>query len=253
MEAMASAKRLLIFKVLLWSAAFSATAGAGTLPGEPEFSVFVNDYQYGPEMLGLTPVEGSSLYQTFGAVSEGDVGFGWDLSVDPDPLIGGGFSVTNQTNSTQTYSVMFDLGVNSPFAPALQRGEVTYSLSDSSGVGIADGAASVSNLEWSGVIDGTRSLNLALIDANCFGMGCTIGFGPIAEAFQLYQLGVNSSIGIELTFDLSAGDRLDVNTLFEVVPVPLPAGLWMLFSGAALLLPFARNRRSTLHAKVRAV
>lgn len=235
------------------AAVLPGAAVAGTVFESPDFQVDVNNYQYGSEMLNVQLDDETSTFSARGFVGEEDLGFGWNLGIDPDPLIGGAVSVINQTDDTKNFSVLFDLDVNAPFAPGLQRGEVSYMVTDTGGLGEApgDGQAAVSNLQWWGLIDGVRSLNLALVDASCFGPGCSVSIGPIAEAFSLYELGVTSSIGIELTFDLTAGDQLDIRTLFEVIPttpVPLPAGLVLLLSGLAVFAPLrARQwmRRNT--------
>jgi hypothetical protein len=79
-------------------------------------------------------------------------------------------------------------------------------------------------------------------DFSCGGAGCIGSIFPVTGGPDSSS-GVNTSIGIHLAFDLTAGDKATFDTFFEVVPVPLPAALWLFGAGLSLLSVFARKKK----------
>jgi hypothetical protein len=165
-------------------------------------------------------------------------GFTWDITVDPDPLISGSLAITNNTSVTKHFDFLFTLPVGSPFAsPALKSGSLGASFQDLNN----SGAATLSNINWSGRIDGSDAMSLFSGGFTCLGAGCNGSIGTVSDG-PLSSSGVNTNIGMHLAFDLTAGDKATFNTSFEVTPVPLPAAFWLLGSGVLGLVAVARRR-----------
>ncbi len=163
--------------------------------------------------------------------------FSWNMTADADPFIDGIFSFTNLTGATQTFNVSLNLPVSPAFSPGLKSGDLSFSFSDSN----LSGAASVSNIGWTGLIDGLPAMTLFASSANCTGSGCSFGIGPITDGPLLHPAGVASTLGILLNFDLSAGDTATFDTRFEVTVVPVPAAFW-LFGSALGMLGWMRRK-----------
>jgi hypothetical protein len=147
----------------------------------------------------------------------------WDIQADPDPFLTASFSITNNTNATQTYTTTIFL----PIAPALSAPTL---IGGSAQVGIStdDNGGTVSSV-------GGDTIYTALIDgvpvAGLFGPG----YSFTRPAFTTDQSGVsefgtpipsmpgpaaNASIAIRFTFDLTPGDSASMTGLFVVVPEP---------------------------------
>jgi hypothetical protein len=165
--------------------------------------------------------------------------FEWDITVNPDPLISAMFSITNNTASTKHFDLLFTLPVGSAFGPpAVKSGSLAASFQDLNN----SGSVTLSNIDWDGRIDGADAMALFSGDFSCGGAGCIGNIFPASDG-PLPSSGVNTSIGIHLAFDLTAGDKATFNTLFEVVPVPIPAAAWLFGSGLLGLVALARRRR----------
>jgi hypothetical protein len=96
---------------------------------------------------------------------------------------------------------------------------------------------------YQGLIDGTtaRTLWNAPASFSTFtstGSGTDFGF----PAFEIAPQSIDTSIGIAITFSLTAGDSASFTSNFEVVPVPVPAALWLFGSGLVGLVGIARRR-----------
>jgi len=163
--------------------------------------------------------------------------YSWMIVANPDPFIDSVLTFTNLTGVTQTFNVTLNLPVTPPFSPGLKTGDLAFDFSDANG----DGSASVSNVNWTGLIDGSSAMSILSGGATCTGTGCSFALGPIVNGPLLHPAGVASTLGILLSFDLSAGDTATFDTRFEVVPVPIPAAAW-LFGSALGLLGWLRRR-----------
>jgi hypothetical protein len=163
----------------------------------------------------------------------------WDITVKPDPFISALFSVTNTSATTQTFDVTFGLPISPGFTGGYMTGNYSANFSDLNN----DGSAIIGMNVWQGLIDGAVQKNLSLFSGGCSGgAGCTGTIGPISDGPTLYSGAVNSTIGIHMNFDLSAGDKVTFNTLFDVTPVPVPAAVWLFGSGLLGLVAVARRR-----------
>lgn len=165
--------------------------------------------------------------------------FDWNIQADADPFIDASLSFTNTTSSTKTFNVSFNLPVSPAFAPAYKSGDLTVTGADTNN----DGSITLSNVDWAGLIDGSSALTLFAGGGSLTcSPGCSYSVGPLSDGPLLHSAGVSSSIGILMSFDLSAGDTADVDTRFEVTPVPLP-GAALLFGSGLLGLFGLRLRR----------
>jgi len=174
--------------------------------------------------------------------------FGWDLTVNPDPFISGTLTVVNKSTNTTHFNILFTLPVGTGFVPAYKSGSLSGSFQDFNGNGLgADNSAGLSNINWNGFIDGSNALALSTFDVSCSGSspGCSGLVGPVSDGPLLHAGGVSSTIGIQLSFDLTAGDKATFTNLFEVMPVPIPAAVWLFGSGLLGLGALARRRRSS--------
>lgn len=146
---------------------------------------------------------------------------------------------TNLTGITQTFNITLNAPVSPSFSPALKSGSFSYSFSDTDD----SGGAGVNNISWNGQIDGIPAMSLTSGDSSCSGIGCSLAFGPISDGPLLHAAGVSTDIGILLSFDLTAGDTVTFNTLFEVNPVPVPAAVWLFGSGLLGLAGIAGRKK----------
>jgi len=166
--------------------------------------------------------------------------FDWNITVDPDPLINATLGITNNTAITKHFDILFTLPVGSPFTFGTMNGSMSAGFQDLNNSGLV----SLTNVNWSGRIDGVNVMSLTTFDATCGpgSPGCIGNLIPVSDG-PLPSGAVNSNIGIRLTFDLSAGDRATFTNFFEVIPVPLPAALWLFGAGLGLLTAFARKKK----------
>jgi len=229
------------------TALFSSVAYAGTVTN-PLLSGAVTISDGGSTTWNLP---GSAPYTTnsdgtfdyIGSVSNPSLwAFTWNVTVDPDPLISATFGITNNTGITKHFDLLFTLPVGSPFGtPAQKSGSLGATFQDLNGVSNT-GSATLSNISWAGRIDGVDAMSLFSGDFSCGGDLCSGSIFPVSDG-PLSSTGVNTSIGIHLSFDLTAHDKATFTTSFEVVPVPLPAAMWLFGSGLLGLGALARRRK----------
>jgi hypothetical protein len=184
--------------------------------------------------------------------------YSWDITAKVDPFITANLTLTNLSASTQTFTLLATLSTSPPFSPAFYGGSVSAIASDAN----RDGALSFGNSSgiYSGSIDGTTVLNLLAFSSS---IGCSITSPPTppctldagshmaglgADLFTpdgslSYAAGVSGNIALQLEFSLSAGDSVTFASLFNVVPVPLPAAAWLLGSGLVGLMGAGTMRR----------
>lgn len=165
----------------------------------------------------------------------------WDCVVNEDPFVDATISVTNNSDSAQTFYVYMPLSIVSQTPYTEMFGSVSSTLTD------AEGGATLTNtgLEpvYQGYIDGVAQANARMWD---------VGYSLTANEFDVNsdsdsfsdELGpaATSQIAIKLEFTLSAGDSATMQGTFDVMAVPGPAGLSLLALFGAL--GGTRRRRS---------
>lgn len=221
----------------------SVDARAVTLPGEiPDFEIEVTS-SVGLDELTLTPTlidNGDGTFSAVGSDAAPSFSVLFDLTLNPDPFIGGNFTLRNLSGTTQTFTLTATLGatpIGGPTTLSGSQGEATFTdTNDSASVVLA------STLFYQAQIDGAAvesQGNFSLEASGEPGISGTTAqglFGPEAGP------GVGSSIGVAFSFSLTAGDTVEVPFEFAVVPEP---GLALLFAvaGAVFLARTARIAR----------
>ena len=161
-------------------------------------------------------------------------------------------AVTNTSSVTQTFIINVTLPIAPAFGPpSLIQGSISGSLTDTSSatgfgtVGSATLAAASGGSVYTGLIDGSGVRTL-LDDPFSVGVAVANGsavigpadFGiPVRESIAV----ATTDIGIELRFELSAGDSASFTSVFDVIPVPEPGTASLLSLGLVLIA--ARRRR----------
>ncbi|MDH5189790.1 MAG: VPLPA-CTERM sorting domain-containing protein [Gammaproteobacteria bacterium] len=163
--------------------------------------------------------------------------YSWSLTADPDPFIGGSFSVTNTSSMIQTFDLMFTLPISPSFTNGYHFGSFSGSFTDADN----SGGATLNVNDWSGLIDGSTMMAFNF-GSSCIGPGCSLNIAEISQGPTAFSGAVNNTIGIHMNFGLSAGDSVTFNTLYEVTPVPVPAAVWLFGSGLVGLMGFARRK-----------
>ena len=158
-----------------------------------------------------------------------------ELQFDPDPFVLNNILVTNTTNSTQIFSAF--VGLPTSFgAPNSISGNVRTSVID----GGLDGAT-VATVGGQALYQAQIDFaTVATLQNDPFSVSAPGGgsntasesFGPTSNAVP-----VNSNIGIQLRFTLTAGDTAAILSRFDVVPEP--ASLALVGIGLALLTGIA--------------
>ncbi len=175
-------------------------------------------------------------------------GDGWNLdwAVDgnTDPVVNGVFSVVNELSVPQEFNLQVVMPVDPIFPFSLTGGSISGTVSDTNGNG-ATLTTLFNTALYTSKIDGNAFRTL-YDDPTTFVAG---GFDTIAIPAVSFgnpipsQLGplVNSSIGIDLNFTLSPGDRAAFTSVF-VAEVPEP-GTWLLLVLGAVGVALASRRR----------
>lgn len=172
----------------------------------------------------------------------------WNLSLDPDPSISNIASVTNNTSSTQSFVITVSLPTSISFGPpSLIRGSVGLTATDANGSGLVELASSGGNPIYNGLIDGVSARTLLDSPQSFSATGAfngvstgTSNFGiPVQESVAVATL---SSIGLEIRFDLSAGDTASFTSVFDVRPIPEPGTALLLGLGLVGLAARGRER-----------
>jgi hypothetical protein len=182
-----------------------------------------------------------SIYEKAG-VCDGTANVKVDLlKFNPDPFILNNVLITNTTATTQTYTVTTNLPTTFG-APNNISGTITTSVID----GDASGSATIAALPGGSIYKAQIDSNTVQTMQNApFSLttststASTANFGPIVSAVP-----VNTSIGVQLTFTLTAGDTAAILSRFDVTAVPEPTsaaciGTMLVLTGGA----FSRRRR----------
>jgi hypothetical protein len=186
---------------------------------------------------------GDGSYRFMGDMSMANMwDFEWDVVADADPFVNGGLVVTNTTGATSTFNLTVTLAVAPAITPSsLMGGSIGFTYSDSNNDGLG-GATSVGGAGpvYTGMIDGVLQSPAADLLNN---MSLTPSFAgdSVATSANFGLPGptipgpaVNTSIGIQHTFDLSNADSASLTSNFVVVPEPATMALLVL-SGLAIL------------------
>ncbi len=168
---------------------------------------------------------------------------GWSLSMDSDPFVTNNFTITNTSGSTQTYTLGTSIGISPAIPSGAMQGSIGFTLTDnnSNGATLATSGASI----YKGMIDGNVARTLwdpstsftapfASTSSNTY-----FGFPTRETASE----SVDSTIGVLITFSLTAGDSVAFTSNFDVVPVPVPAAVWLFGSGLLALSGVLRRKR----------
>ena len=162
-----------------------------------------------------------------------------ELEFNPDPTVYHNLLITNNTATTQSYTLTSTLNTGAFAAPNLIHGSITTQVQDCGSDG-AQVAAPAGGAIYNAQIDGTT---VKQMQVDPFSISTTPPnfvnnnleeFGP-----QLSNIPVNNNIGIVLTFELSPGDEVSILSRFDVL-VPEPASMALLGIGGLAML---RRRR----------
>lgn len=170
------------------------------------------------------------------------------LTLDSDPSILAITAVTNTSSVTQTFVLNVTLPIAPSFGPpSLIQGSISGSLTDTSSatgkgtVGAASLAAVLGGSVYTGQIDGSGVRTL-LDDPFSVGVAVANGSAVIGPADfgipvrESVATATTTDIGIELRFQLSAGDSASFTSVFDVIPVPEPGVALLVACGLGALV-----------------
>lgn len=171
----------------------------------------------------------------------------WNWTGNADPFVTNNFSLTNLSDSTQTFIITSTIGII-PIGPAsLTSGSVGGSITDNNGntatisdTGNAIYTALIDGASYETLLDPTFSTTTAIGDTSLFG-GVNFGLPPNSQPGPA----ITSDIGIRIEFTLTPGDSVSFTSRFEVQVVPVPAAVWLFGSGLLGLVGIARRKKAT--------
>jgi hypothetical protein len=188
---------------------------------------------YDPAQFGKANAIGNGTYQYVGGLSGTEWSFGWDCLVRPNTpgFMGGGGSfvdaaivVTNNSASTETFSVLMSLGTTVPGPTTINGNVAATVVANAFGLNATLSAPSGGSV-YAGFID-LNDPNVDLPAATLFDDSYSLtatGFTPEDDADGFSGLPgaeVNSNIALLLTFTLTAGATATVSGFFQVIPAP---------------------------------
>jgi hypothetical protein len=160
--------------------------------------------------------------------------------------VSAGAYITNNTLSTQTYLITVTQLVSPALLSSLTAGSVQVGVTDNNGDG-ATVSSSPSNPIYTALIDGA-AFQLLLNDPKSVTVGAYQSGNIVpSESFGLPGVtfpgpAVNTSIGITLRLQVTAGDTATFSSNFVALPVPEPTTLVLGLSGLTGLAAFGRRR-----------
>ncbi len=159
-------------------------------------------------------------------------------------------NLTNTASTNQTFNVVLTLPTQLTSGTVVETGTLGLKLNDSG----VDGSASLILNQWHGLINPLSpppQLDMPLLigsEFNCGGIGCATILSPVSNTQTHSEINHNgeaiSSIGTHINFTLSAGDTVNLNTRWDVSPVPVPAAVWLFTSGLIGLFATSRFKKA---------
>lgn len=196
---------------------------------------------------GILKAPDSTIWNYTGGMKTSNGGMSYVVQADPDPILGFDFSFFNDTGATQTFNVLVTLPVT-PWAMGTTMGaSIGASVTDTSGNGSALMSSSGGTPVFRAYTDWVPAASAAMSLFNSpFALPVGIAGGTSIDSDMAGlplglpgPMSVTTNIAIELTFDLTAGDRASFTGAFIVEYVPTPAGA-LAFLGLGFL---GRRRR----------
>ncbi len=186
-----------------------------------------------------SPTEVANQFSTNGLMSHAMWDLDWSMTVDTDPFINGVFGLTNNTAATQTFVLNVSLPIAPPVTPSsLIGGSVGGSVTDANNSGAATVATIAGVPFYNGLIDGVGALPIypdpfSVSAPFSGGTANILALNPGLPGPTIPGPAALTSIGINHTFTLTAGDTIALTSFFVVVPEP--ASLGLLACGALLI------------------
>ena len=189
-----------------------------------------------------------------GATTKSSTKYAWNITANPDPWVSSNYTITNNTLSTNNYSVTITLPISPQILTgSLTGGSVQGGVTDNNGNGATLGQSGVLPL-YTALIDGVAYQSLLPPGPTSVTVGSFLSgtLGPAQFGLPIpSQPGPNvlTSIGIRLDFSLTPGDSATFSSVFVVEPVPESATMALASCGFALIFGGAYCRRRNLRRK----